>query len=376
MEGNYSCTNLTMIQNDYRLVYGIILISATVFGLLGNIVLLYIISTLKRRISTDIFIVGIAIFGLLCIPLHVISIFVYFSHDCRYYLRSGTFTCNFYGWLLTMISSNEVILVVLISLDQYIAIVHPFVYRNFVTNTTTFIAFITTCIISALHSSYPLLTQIHMVSISPYYSFCHFDYKSKLTKATGYTIFLFSLGMVLCIVNVFCTISILRTLCRIAKRRHQIHPCYQTGPRAEIKSDYNGLIANLLKRNRLARRSEELAFAKASILLFILCFSSWLAFSVVAIAGLIYHKTIYNAELALVRIWRNIRSYNRTRRMTFTNRRTTTVSSLSTTTSAISSSPSRFELRLTSSIYRKPSRITCRSTSSRHLNLKTFTSES
>lgn len=276
----FSCSNLTAVQNSYRSIYGSVLLMATVISLLGNIVLFYIVLTLRKKIPTDILMAGIAFFDLLYVILHIISILVYFSPDCSYYLRTGTFACDFYGWLLTMISSNNVIIIVLLSLDQYLAIVHPFTYHHYVTNTSISIAFILTCIVSGLHSSYPLLSKISMVSIPPYYSFCHFNYRSRSSKSVGYTIFLLIIGFLVCFVNIFCTIAILKTLYRIAKRRVQIQPSVTTNEGSTVKSNQNRLIANIVKRSRRVRRSEEFSFAKATVLIFALCFSSWLAFSV------------------------------------------------------------------------------------------------
>ena len=281
MANTYSCRNLTAVQDSYRIVYGSILLLATIISLFGNIVLFYIVLKLKKKIPTDILIAGIAFFDLIYIILHIISILVYFSPNCTYYLRTGTFACDFYGYLLTMISCNNVIMVVLLSLDQYLAVVHPFTYHHFVNNTSISIAFILTCIISGLHSLYPLLSQISMISIPPYYSFCHFNYRSKLPKAVGYSIFLLVMGFLVCFINIFCTISIFKTLFRIAKRRIQIQPSDVANSELNTtKANQNRILSNLLKRSRRVRRSDEFSFAKATILIFALCFSSWLAFSV------------------------------------------------------------------------------------------------
>ncbi|XP_017083060.1 allatostatin-A receptor isoform X2 [Drosophila eugracilis] len=168
-------------------LFGVIAIT----GLLGNLlVILVVVFNKNMRSTTNLMIVNLAaadlLFVILCIPFTATDYMVY-------YWPYGRFWCRSVQYLIVVTAFASIYTLVLMSIDRFLAVVHPIRSRMMRTENITLIAIVTLWIVVLIISVPVALTHDvvvdHDVKKNITYGMCTFKPNDYVTEKSYHVIF-------------------------------------------------------------------------------------------------------------------------------------------------------------------------------------------
>ncbi len=209
-----------------------------VVSLIGNTCTIALLSKFKIHKIPDVLVVGLAITDLVAATIPVpFSIYAYFS-GFRFMHNSAE--CIIYATVAQFTRYASVLIVTIVSIERYLAVIHPFFYRRHATPKKVAVILVFCWLAAIALSIVPALDPC--TSILPHEGFCLFDVDSDY----AYSIIVY--GAVQYIIVLFCFVAVSVQLSLVYRRRQRLR----------VQDKYN-------KQSNAQDRQHEVKFSKPNL---------------------------------------------------------------------------------------------------------------
>ena len=228
--------NSTNSSIDLGKTVSLIVISAC--SLLGNLCTVAIVSSFKQHKLPDVLVIGLACTDLIATFIPVpMTLYSYITLD---QFDEGSFSCKFYGTVAQFTRYASVLIVTLISLERYLAVNQPFIYRKHATPLKCVSILVLCWVIAFALALAPVLHN--GTAILSHDGFCLFDFSSNYAISI-----LAYAGVQYCIVLV-CFVLVTAKLLRVYRRRKRL----------QVQGTYN-------QRSQAKEREHEVTFTRPKL---------------------------------------------------------------------------------------------------------------
>lgn len=238
MEEHCSMGGLCVAPEGIVLDRGITVILVLILSLIGNFCTVFLLSKFKVHKVPDVLVVGLALNDLLTTFLPIpMATYAYFA--ARNFAE-GCILCKLFGTLavFTRLSSSQI--VTLVSIERYLAVNRPFIYRNHATPKKFIVVLIISWLLAAALASIPLFDGY--TRTDSYTGFCLFD----ITNGYAMGIVIYSLAEFAVVFVCFLLVTI--ELVKVYRRRKKL----------KVQDKYNS-------NSRANQRERSLSFTKPNL---------------------------------------------------------------------------------------------------------------
>ncbi len=209
-----------------------------VVSLIGNTCTIALLAKFKIHKIPDVLVIGLAITDLVAAAIPVaFSIYAYFS---GYRFRHNSWDCIVYATVAQFTRYSSVLIVTIVSIERYLAVIHPFFYRRHATPKKVAVILIFCWLAALALSIVPAIDPC--THILPHEGFCLFDVDSDY----AYAIIVY--GVVQYIIVLFCFVAVSVQLSLVYRRRQRL----------KVQGKYN-------KQSKAQDRQHEVKFSKPNL---------------------------------------------------------------------------------------------------------------
>lgn len=190
-----------------------------VVSLIGNVCTIAIVISFRTYKFPDLLVAGLACNDLIATLIPVMmTLYSYFSLE---QFEENSIACNFYGTIAQHTRYAAVFIVTLISVERYVAVNRPFLYRKHATPLKCIVFLLCGCFMAFTLAIAPALDK--NTRILSHDGFCLFDF----TSPYAYSLIVYT-GIQFIIVLV-CFVLVMTTLFKVYRRRKrlQVHSSYE-----------------------------------------------------------------------------------------------------------------------------------------------------
>ena len=196
-----------------------------VLSLVGNVCTIAIVSRFKTRTLPDILVISLACNDLIATIIPVtMTLYSYFT--LRQFEENGA-ACDFYGTIAQFTRYASAFIVTLISVERYLAVNRPFIYRKHATPFKCTVFLLCGCLVAFVLAIAPVLDK--NTSIISHDGFCLFDYSS--TYANSIIVY----GGVQFAVVLVCFVLVTTNLIKVYRRKKKMKVQANLGQRGQTQ---------------------------------------------------------------------------------------------------------------------------------------------
>lgn len=199
---------------------------------------------------------------------------------CYFFIFLGSSVCNFYGWIAFATNSGSMLILTFMSIERYMAIVKPFIYKAWVRPKKVLALLFVSWIFTAFHSSLPLIGVGRIKSYNDG-AYSHFDYSRETRGAIAYSIFILCYGLSMIVVVMIAYSFVFHRIRDLIHRHRRM----SNARSRTFSTAYS-------KPMRQLNLKTETMFSYLTVVLMILFWFSWLPF-LVSILFILFSNFVY-----------------------------------------------------------------------------------
>ncbi len=236
IKGLYAQKNCSQFPGDS--VKGATAVMIFIVSFIGNACTIILLSKFKIHKIPDVLVIGLAITDLIAalIPLPF-SIYAYYT---EFNFELGGWQCILYATVAQFTRYASVLIVTIVSIERYLAVIHPFFYRKHATPKKVGIILVFCWLAATLLCIAPAIDPCTL--ILPHEGFCLFDVASDY----AYSILVY--GAIQYAIVLFCFIAVTVQLVLVYRRRQKL----------KVQGKYNN-------RSKAHDREHEIKFNKPNL---------------------------------------------------------------------------------------------------------------